>query len=127
MKKVISTLGAPQAIGAYSQAIRANGFLFVSGQIPLDPVTGDLAYGGVSVQAHQILANIKSILSAESLSFADVVKSTIFLANMDDFKTVNDIYAQYFKEAPPARSCVQAARLPRGAELEIEIIAAYPS
>ncbi|MDR3348181.1 MAG: RidA family protein [Acidaminococcales bacterium] len=127
MKKIINAPGAPQAIGAYSQAVKANGFLFVSGQIPLDSVTGDLVYGGVPVQTHQILANIKSILAAEALSFADVVKSTVFLVNMDDFKTVNDIYAQYFKEAPPARSCVQAARLPRGAEVEIEIIAAYPS
>jgi 2-iminobutanoate/2-iminopropanoate deaminase len=127
MKKIINTPGAPQAIGAYSQAVKANGFLFVSGQIPLEPVTNDLAYGGVSVEAHQILTNIKSILAAESLSFGDVVKCTIFLANMDDFQAVNDIYAQYFKESPPARSCVQVARLPKGAQLEIELIAAYPS
>ena len=127
MKKIVNTPGAPQAIGAYSQAVKANGFLFVSGQIPLEPVTNDLAYGGVAVEAHQILTNIKAILAAESLSFSDVVKSTIFLVDMDEFQTVNDVYAKYFKESPPARSCVQVARLPKGAQLEIEVIAAYPS
>jgi 2-iminobutanoate/2-iminopropanoate deaminase len=126
MKKAISTPGAPKAIGPYSQAIKANGFLFVSGQIALDPVTNDLAYGGVAVQTHQVLTNIKSILANEALTFDDVVKSTVFLANIDNFQTVNEIYAQYFKEMPPARSCVQAA-LPRGADIEIEVIAVYRS
>lgn len=126
MKKVVNTPGAPKAIGPYSQAVKANGFLFLSGQIPIDPVSGDMAYGGVAVQTHQVFANIKAILTAESLSLKDVIKCTVFLANMEDFQAMNDAYGDYFKEDPPARSCFQVAKLPKNAGIEIEVIAAYP-
>jgi 2-iminobutanoate/2-iminopropanoate deaminase len=125
MKKIVSTPGAPKAIGPYSQAVKANGFLFVSGQIALDPVTNDLAYGGVSVQLHQVFANIKAILAAEALSLKNVVKCVVFLKTMDDFPMVNTVYGEYFKEDCPARSCVEVGRLPKGAEVEVEVIAAY--
>ncbi len=126
MKKVIASSGAPKAVGPYSQAIKANGFLFVSGQIPLDPVTGELVYGGIVVQTHQVFANLKAILSAEMLSFKDVVKCTVFLDDIKDFQAVNEVYGEYFAEDMPARSCIQVAKLPRAAGIEIELIAAYP-
>ena len=116
---------APQAIGPYSQAIKANGFLFVSGQIPLDPVSGQLAYGGIEVQTHQVLKNLSAILDQAGLTFADVVKTTVFIQDMNDFGQVNQVYAEYFKSEPPARACVQVARLPRDVGVEIELIAAY--
>lgn len=125
MKTVVNTTMAPQAIGPYSQAIKANGFLFVSGQIPLDPVSGQLAYGGVEVQTHQVLKNLSAILEQEGLTFADVVKSTVFLQDMNDFNVVNKVYGEYFKSEPPARACVQVARLPRDVSVEIEVIAVY--
>ncbi|HMM20751.1 MAG TPA: RidA family protein [Selenomonadales bacterium] len=125
MKTVIATDQAPQAIGPYSQAIKANGFLFASGQIPLDPVTGQLVYGGIGAQTHQVLKNIKAILNKEGLTFADVVKTSVFLHDMNDFAEVNKIYAEYFTSEPPARACVQVARLPRDVGVEIEVIAAY--
>ena len=126
MKEVVNTPGAPQAIGPYSQAIKTDGFLFLSGQIPVDPVSGDLAYGGIAVQTHQVFANIKAILAAQGLTLADVVKCTVFLTDMNDFQTVNEVYGQYFKENPPARSCVQVAKLPKNVGIEIESIAVYP-
>lgn len=127
MKTIINTSGAPKAVGPYSQAVKANGMLFLSGQIPLDPVTGDMAYGGVAVQTHQVFANIKAILASESLTLENVVKCTVFLSSMDDFKAMNDIYATYFKEDQPARSCFQVAKLPMNAGVEIEVIAVYPA
>jgi len=123
MKKIISTKNAPQAIGPYSQAIEANGFLFCSGQIPLDPETMKLVEGDVTVQAEQVLKNVKAVLEAVGCDFSNVVKSTMFLDNMDDFVTVNEVYAKYFTEDHPARSTVQVAKLPLGALVEIECIA----
>lgn len=125
MKTVINTNGAPQAIGPYSQAIKANGFLFVSGQIPLDPVSGQIVYGGVELQTYQVLNNLKAILAHEGLSFDNVVKTTVFLKDMEDFAVVNKVYAQYFTTEAPARACVEVARLPRDVSVEIEAIAAY--
>lgn len=124
MKQVISTDKAPAAIGPYSQAIKANGFLFASGQIPIDPATGAFPEG-IEAQTEQSLKNVKAILEAEGLTFADVVKTTVFIQNMGDFAKVNEIYSRYFTENPPARSCVEVAKLPKGALVEIEIIATY--
>ncbi|MGE4589575.1 MAG: RidA family protein [Acidaminococcaceae bacterium] len=123
MKKVISTEKAPQAIGPYSQAIEAAGFLFASGQIPIVPATGEIIAGGINEQTKQVLANIKAILDEKSLSFEDVVKTTVFLADMNDFGAVNAIYGESFSVNPPARSCVQVARLPKDVKIEIEIVA----
>lgn len=125
MKKVVYTEQAPKAIGPYSQAIKANGFLFVSGQLPVNPETGEFATGGVAEQTRQSLENLKAILAAESLSFAEVVKTTVFLKDMNNFAAVNGIYAEYFTQQPPARACVEVARLPKDAMVEIELIAAY--
>jgi len=125
MKTIINTNGAPQAIGPYSQAIKANGFLFISGQIPLDPVSGQIVYGGVELQTYQVLNNLKAILAHEGLTFDNVVKTSVFLDDMEDFAVVNKVYAQYFTNEPPARACVQVARLPRDVSVEIEAIAAY--
>ena len=121
-KQVVSTSTAPAAIGPYSQAIIANGFLFLSGQIPIDPETG-IVPDGIEAQTQQVLKNMSAILSSVSLSTENVVKTTIFLKNMDDFATVNAIYASYFPANPPARSTVQIARLPKDVLIEIEAIA----
>ncbi|GMB00773.1 RidA family protein [Pelosinus sp. IPA-1] len=125
MKTVVNTDFAPQAIGPYSQAIKANGFLFVSGQIPLDPMTGQIVYGGIESQTYQVLNNLKAILEKEGLGFDNVVKTGVFLKDMEDFAAMNKIYAEYFKSEPPARACVQVARLPRDVSVEIELIAVY--
>ncbi len=125
MKAVVSSDRAPQAIGPYSQAIKANGFLFASGQIPLDPITGQIVYGGIENQTHQVFANLRAILEEENLTFANVVKTTVFLKDMDDFTVMNKVYSQYFTDEPPARACVQVAKLPRDVTVEIELIAAY--
>ena len=124
MKKVISTAEAPQAIGPYSQAIEAGGFVFVSGQIPLIPATGDLVEGSVEVQTARVLENLKAILEAAGSSLESVVKTTVYITNMDDFTKVNGIYGQYFQENPPARVCVEVSKLPKGALVEIDVIAA---
>ena len=123
MKTVITTTAAPGAIGPYSQAIEANGLVFVSGQIPLDPATGAFVPGGVEVQAEQSLKNLKAVLEAAGCSLADVVKTTVFLADMNDFAEMNKVYGEYFAQPFPARSAVQVAKLPKGAPLEIECIA----
>lgn len=123
MRIAINTLKAPQAIGPYSQAIKANGFLFISGQIPLNPETGQMDAVDVVTQTKQVLENIGAILNAEGLSFESVVKTTIFLTDLVDFTRVNEVYGSYFTSDPPARSTVQAAALPRGAKVEIEAIA----
>jgi 2-iminobutanoate/2-iminopropanoate deaminase len=125
MKTIVSTDRAPQAIGPYSQAVKANGLLFVSGQIPLDPFTGQMVYGGIAMQARQVLANLQAILDREGLTFAQVVKTTVFLQDMDDFAEFNKVYGEYFPAEPPTRSTIQVARLPKDAGLEIELIAAY--
>lgn len=121
--KVISTANAPAAIGPYSQALDTGSMVFVSGQLPVDPATGTMA-DTVEAQAQQSLANIKAILTEAGLSMADVVKTVIFLADINDFAAVNAVYAKEFAEPFPARSCVQAAAIPKGAKLEIECIAA---
>ena len=124
MKKVISTANAPQAIGPYSQAIEAGGFVFVSGQIPLIPTTGELVEGSVEIQTARVLENLKAILEAAGSSLESVVKTTVYITNMDDFAKVNGIYGQYFQEDPPARVCVEVSKLPKGALVEIDVIAA---
>ena len=126
MKKIISTNEAPAAIGPYSQAVRSGRFLFCSGQIPLDPKSGQILSGDIATQTRRVLDNIASILRAEGMTFDSIVKTTIFLTNLDDFQTVNETYGSYFKQDPPARSTVQVSGLPKGANVEIEVIAAAP-
>lgn len=123
MKKIVSTNEAPAAIGPYSQAIRSGGLLFCSGQIPLDPKSGQIVSGDIAAQTRRVLDNIAAVLRAEGLSFDSVVKTTIFLTDLGNFQTVNEIYGSYFKQNPPARSTVQVSALPRGANVEIEVIA----
>lgn len=123
MKQIIHSEKAPKAIGPYSQAIRANGFLFVSGQLPVVPETGEFSEGGVAAQAKQSLENIRAILAQAGASLDDVVKTTVFIKDMDDFAAVNTVYAEYFTNNFPARACVEVARLPKGALVEIEVIA----
>ncbi len=123
MKQIIATEHAPQAIGPYSQAILAGGFVFASGQIPIDPETGRFVEGGIAEQTEQVLRNISNLLEAAGTSLARVVKTTVFLADMNDFATMNEVYARFFDTEPPARSTVQAARLPRDARVEIEVVA----
>ncbi len=125
MKTSINVPGAPAAVGPYSHAVKANGFLHVSGQLGLDPNTGTLAEG-VADQAHQSLRNLSTILEGCGLSLSQVVKTVIFLADINDFGVVNEIYAQYFTDSLPARSCVEVSRLPKDALVEIEVIAAFP-
>lgn len=119
----VATDKAPRAIGPYSQAIQAGGFLFCSGQIPLDPVTGELKGGGIREQTEQVLDNIAAILDAAGLTFADVAKTTIFLVDLAHFAEVNEIYGRRFAADPPARSTVEVQGLPRGALVEIEVVA----
>ncbi|WP_373863947.1 RidA family protein [Paenibacillus agaridevorans] len=120
--EIVSTEAAPAAIGPYSQAIKLGGLLFTSGQIPLD-ATGALVAGGVEEQAHQVFRNLQAVLEAGGASLASVVKATVFLKDMNDFATVNDIYASYFGDHKPARSAVEVARLPKDVLVEIEVIA----
>jgi len=124
MKTVISTTAAPGAIGPYSQAIEANGFVFVSGQIPIDPSTGVFVEGGIEAQTEQSLKNLKAVVEAAGCTLCDVVKTTVFLTDMNNFAAMNGIYAQYFTSECPGRSAVQVAALPKGALVEIEAIAA---
>jgi len=123
MKKIISTAEAPAAIGPYSQAIRSGSTIYCSGQIPLDPKTGQIISGDISAKTRRVLDNIAAVLKAEGVSFENVVKTTIFLTDLGDFQTVNEIYGSYFENQPPARSTVQVAALPKGAPVEIEVIA----
>jgi 2-iminobutanoate/2-iminopropanoate deaminase len=123
MKKIVSTSDAPAAVGPYSQAIRSGSLLFCAGQIPLDPQTGQIVSGDISAQTKRVLENIAAVLKAAQLNFNHVVKTTIFLTSMGDFQTVNEIYATYFRENPPARSTVAVSALPKGAKVEIEVIA----
>jgi 2-iminobutanoate/2-iminopropanoate deaminase len=123
MKKIVATSDAPAAIGPYSQAIRSGPLLFCAGQIPLDPQTGQIVSDDISEQARRVLENVAAILKAAQLNFGHVVKTTIFLTSMGDFQTVNEIYATYFREDPPARSTVAVSALPKGAKVEIEVIA----
>jgi 2-iminobutanoate/2-iminopropanoate deaminase len=123
MKEIIATDRAPQAIGPYSQAVKAGGYLFLSGQIALDPVTGELVPGGIEAETERVMENIAGVLDVAGLDFGSVVKSTIYLVDLADFGVVNRIYGKQFPVAPPARSTVQVAALPRGACVEIEVIA----
>ena len=122
-RKIIHAEGAPAAIGPYSHAVSVGDFLFTSGQIPLVPETGKLAGDTIEVQAEQVLKNLEAVLKANGMNFSNVVKTTVFITNLEDFGTVNSIYATRFPENPPARSCVQVAALPGGAKLEIELVA----
>lgn len=123
MKKIISTTNAPAAIGPYSQAVAANGMLYMSGQIALVPETGEVVEGGIEQQTVQVLKNMEGVLAAVGSTFADIVKTTVFLADLADFAVVNSIYGEKFTENAPARSCVQVAGLPKGVKIEIEAIA----
>ena len=123
MKKIISTLAAPAAIGPYSQAVQVGEFVYLSGQIPLNPATMEVQSDDVAAQTKQVLENVKAVLTAANLTFENVFKCTIFLADMEDFAKVNTVYATYFSENPPARSCVEVSRLPRDVKVEIECIA----
>lgn len=122
MKKVISTTNAPAAIGPYSQAIEANGMVFASGQIPVNPATGEIPEG-IEAQAEQVMTNMKNLLEAAGTSLDNVVKTTVFIKSMDEFGTINGIYSKYFTKDCPARSCVEISRLPKDVLLEMEAIA----
>lgn len=121
--EIVTTNAAPRAIGPYSQAVKAGGFLFLSGQIPLDPATGEIVAGDVRTQARQVFANLRAVLSAAGLDPAAIVKTTIFLTDMADFGAVNELYAELVGDHRPARSTVAVAALPRGARIEVEAIA----
>jgi len=125
VRQAISTPNAPAAIGPYSQAIKAGNLLFLSGQIPLDPKTGNLVEGGIEEQTRQVFANIGAILQAAGASFDHVVTASVFLADMNQFGKVNEIYATYFSSPAPARATVQVARLPKDALVEIQVVAAF--
>ena len=122
-KKIIATSNAPKAIGPYSQGVLAGDFLFVSGQIPIDPATGDVIKGDIRTQTHRVLENLRGVLEAAGTSLKGVVKTTIFLANMEDYGAVNEVYAEFFKDSKPARATVEASRLPKDVGVEIEAIA----
>ena len=122
-KKIVATNAAPAAIGPYSQAVILGGMLYTSGQSPLDPATGEVVTGSIEDQAHRVFKNLKAVLEAAGTDFEHVVKTTVFLADMNDFAAMNGVYAQYFTGAFPARSAVQVARLPKDVGLEIELIA----
>lgn len=122
-KEIICTDQAPAAIGPYSQAIKMGAMVFVSGQIPIDPATGDIVNGDIKVQTRQVLTHLQSVLEAAGTSMANVVKTTVFITNMDDFSQVNEIYAEFFTMQPPARACVEVSRLPKNVSVEIEAIA----
>jgi len=123
VKDIIATDRAPRAIGPYSQAVRAGNLVFASGQIPIDPATGEFVAGGIAEQTEQVLRNLTAVFSAAGLGLNQVVKTTVFLANMDDFTAMNEVYGRFFGAEPPARATIQAARLPRDARVEIEAIA----
>lgn len=123
MKRILSTPHAPAAIGPYSQAVEAGGMVFLSGQIPLDPTTGAMVEGDVAAQAERVMQNLEAVLAAAGLTFAHVVRCTIYLTNLGDFATVNEVYGKRFPANPPARATVQVAALPKGAQVEIDAIA----
>jgi 2-iminobutanoate/2-iminopropanoate deaminase len=123
MKKIISTSEAPAAVGPYSQAVRVESTIYCAGQIPLDPKSGQIVPGDIGTQTRRVLDNIAAVLRSEGVTFENVAKTTIFLTDLGDFQTVNEIYGSYFKNQPPARSTVQVSALPKGANVEIEVIA----
>jgi 2-iminobutanoate/2-iminopropanoate deaminase len=124
-KHIIRPAGAPAALGPYNQAVRTGDLLFCAGQIPVDPATGQLVGGDIRAQTERALLNVKAILDAERLTFGHVVKTTVFLTDLGDFAAMNEVYAKFFTTDPPARSTVQVAALPKGARVEIEVIAHY--
>ncbi len=126
MKKQVATDKAPKAIGPYSQAVVYEGIVYCSGQIPLDPSTGQMVEGDIAAQTVRVLENLKGVLEASGTSLEHVLKTTVFLKNMSDFPQMNEVYSRYFAEYPPARSTVEAARLPRDVQVEIDCIAALP-
>lgn len=123
MKQIIQTDRAPQAIGPYSQAIKARGFVYASGQIPIDPATGKFVAGGITEQTEQVMKNVAAVLEAAGSGLDRIVKTTVFLADMEEFAAMNEVYAKFFASDPPARATVQAAGLPRNARVEIEVVA----
>jgi len=123
LREPVKTPHAPAALGPYSQAIKAGGFVYVSGQVPIDPETGEFVAGGIAEQTDRVLKNVAAVLEAAGSGLDKVVKTTVFLADMDEFAAMNEVYAKFFKDAPPARATVQAARLPRDARVEIEAVA----
>jgi 2-iminobutanoate/2-iminopropanoate deaminase len=125
MKQAIAAAGAPKAIGPYSSALRSGQLLFISGQVPFDPATGNMVSGNIQAQTRRVLQNVGALLEAGGLSFQAVVRTTVFLADMNDFAAMNEVYQTFFTEPYPARSTVQAARLPRDARIEIDAIATY--
>jgi 2-iminobutanoate/2-iminopropanoate deaminase len=125
VKQAISSPDAPKATGPYSQAVRAGQLLFVSGQVPLDPATGRIVDGDIAAQTRRVFANLGAVLAAGGRSFADVVRTTVFLADMNDFAAVNAVYGEYFAEPYPARATVEVARLPKDARVEIDVIASF--
>jgi 2-iminobutanoate/2-iminopropanoate deaminase len=123
MRQIVATAAAPKAIGPYSQAVWAGDLLFCAGQIPLDPANGNMIAGGITEQTTRVLDNIRGLLQSQGLDFGNIVKSTVFLSDMNNFGVMNEVYAKYFTKEPPARSTVQVARLPKDALVEIEIVA----
>jgi 2-iminobutanoate/2-iminopropanoate deaminase len=123
MKEIIATENAPQAIGPYSQAVRVGNLIFASGQIPIDPTTKEFVAGGIAEQTEQVLKNLTAVFAAAGVGMDKIVKTTVFLADMNDFTAMNEVYGRHFGQNPPARATVQAARLPRDAKVEIEAIA----
>ncbi len=126
MREAITAADAPRALGAYSPAIRAGNLVFVSGQIPVDPATGNLVQGDITAQADQVMRNLTALLKAANLGFEHVVRTTVYLADMNEFAAMNDVYGQYVVDPPPARATVQVARLPRDVKIEIDLIAMIP-
>ena len=123
MKQIIATENAPKAIGPYSQAVTHNGLVFLSGQIPLDPATNQMVEGDIGIQTERVLQNLAAVLEAAGSSLKKVLKTTVYLKNMADFPKMNEVYGRYFDENPPARSTIEAARLPRDVQVEIDLIA----
>ncbi len=124
-KEIIHTTEAPSPIGPYSQAVKAGNMLYISGQIAINPDSGELVLSSIENETHQVMANLNAILRSQGLDFVHVVKSSIFLKDMDDFAKINQIYGEYFKETPPARETIQVARLPKDVNVEISVIAVY--
>ena len=122
-KKVVNTDQAPAAIGPYSQAVKVGEMVFVSGQIPIDPATGDIVQGDIKAQTRQVLTNLNAVLTAAGSSLEKTVKTTVYITNMDEFTQVNEVYSEFFKDQPPARACVEVSRLPKGVAVEIDAIA----
>jgi 2-iminobutanoate/2-iminopropanoate deaminase len=125
VRQAIAAPGAPKAMGAYSPAIRAGNLLFISGQIPIDPATGALVEGDMAAQTDRVMQNLVAVLKGAGLDFSHVVKTTVFIDNMDEFQQMNEVYARYVVDPPPARATVQVARLPRNVKVEIELIATF--